>query len=331
MGSEGGRWRIALAIAIAVLCAVGAPRVGHALDDEGDRGSLVEALSRARTALPRDATSRRDGLARLIRELREGRSVESALGAYGSRGEPVSVLLTGYYEPVLDARREASARFRHPLYRVPADPAFRARPRREIDAGALSGRGLEILWLDDPVESFFLHVQGSGRVRLGDGTWVRVGYGGNNGHAYHSIGSELVARGEMTVEEATAPGIKAWLRSHPAEMLAILHTNPRYVFFREIGSTDGSDGAVGPAGAMGAALVPMRSVAVDPDVTPLGSVGLLEAPLPDGTTFRRAVVAMDTGAAIRGPGRIDLFTGAGSEAGALAGVLRARGRVRWLP
>lgn len=325
MGSRGGRWRVALVLA--ALCVVGAPRVGAALDDEGDRASLVEALSRARDALPRDASSRRDALTRLIRELRTGRSVESAPGAYGP---PVSVLLTGYYEPVLDARREASARFRHPLYRVPADPGLRRRARREIDAGALSGRGLEILWLDDPVESFFLHVQGSGRVRLGDGTWVRVGYGGNNGHAYHSIGSELVSRGEMTVEEATAPAIKAWLRSHPAERLAILHTNPRYVFFREIGSTDGPPGAVGPTGAMGASLVPMRSVAVDPDVTPLGSVGLLEAPLPNGTTFRRAVVAMDTGAAIRGQGRIDLFTGAGSEAGALAGVLRARGRIRWL-
>ncbi len=325
MGSQGGRWRVALALA--VLCVVGAPRVGRTLDDEGDRGSLVEALSLSLSALPRDATSRRDGLTRLIRELRKGRSVESALGAYGSRGQPVSVLLTGYYEPVLDARRESSARFRHPLYRLPADPGLRRRARREVDAGALSGRGLEILWLDDPVESFFLHVQGSGRVRLGDGTWVRVGYGGNNGHAYHSIGSELVSRGEMTVEEATAPAIKAWLRSHPAEMLEILHTNPRYVFFREMESAGAS---VGPAGAMGAPLVPMRSVAVDPDVTPFGSVGLLEAPLPDGTTFRGAVVAMDAGAAIRGPGRIDLFTGAGSEAGALAGVLRARGRVRWL-
>ncbi len=295
-------------------------------EDVGDRKSLVEALSGARDALPPDASARKGRLQELVDHLRAGLALKEALVAYGAAEATVEVLLTGYHEPLLEARRERDERFRHPLYRLPAERGLRAKARREIDDGALDGHGLELAWLDDPVESFFLHVQGSGRLRLGNGNSLRLGYAGNNGHAYYSIGSELVSRGAMTAKEATAPAIKSWLRSHPGEMSGVLHTNPRYIFFREIDV----ERHLGPPGAMGAPLVPMRSVAVDPRVTPLGAVGLLEAPLPGGSMLQRVVVAMDTGAAIRGATRIDLFTGAGDDAENLAGVLRARGQIRWL-
>ncbi len=298
----------------------------QAFEDGGDRSSLIAALEGARIALPSSASQSRRLLDALTTALRRGRSVGDAIDENARRRAATEILLTGYYEPLLTARRRRSQEFRFPLYRVPDDAGSRTLPRQEIDAGALAGRGLEIFWVADPIESFFLHVQGSGRLGLGDGRTARVGYAGNNGHTYHSIGSELVSRGAMTVKEATAPAIKEWLRDRPEKTFEILHTNPRYIFFREVEGPDD----VGPVGAMGAALVAFRSVATDPAVVPMGTVGLLTAPLPDGATLRRVVVAMDKGAAIRGERRVDLFTGAGAAAEALAGVLRARSQIIWL-
>ncbi len=294
--------------------------------DDGTPDSLRTALERARSAVPRSEARRRRLLDALVADLEAGRSVDAMVAARARRKSSVGILLTGYYEPSLTARRRRTERFRHPLFRVPEDASGRKLARARIDAGGLAGRGLELFWLDDPVESFFLHVQGSGRLRLGDGTTARVGYAGNNGHKYHSIGSELVSRGELTVKEATAPAIKQWLREHRGEMFEILHTNPRYIFFRKLDAP----ADVGPTGAMGVPLVPMRSVATDPAVAPMGSVGLLTAPMPDGSTLRRVVVAMDKGAGIQGETRIDLFTGADVGAENLAGVLRSRGRIIWL-
>jgi membrane-bound lytic murein transglycosylase A len=235
------------------------------------------------------------------------------------------VFVTGYHEPTLAARRARDERFRHPLYAPPK--AGQPLPTRaEIEDGALAGRGLELFWTDDPIELFFLHVQGSGRLLLDDGSRVRVGYAGNNGKTYHSIGVELVERGVFRPSEATAPAIKRWLRAHPEEVFPLLRKNPRYVFFavREAAADQG------PRGALGAPLVPWRSVAVDPAVVPLGSIGHLSVVLPGGERFSSLVVAMDTGTAIKGRGRIDLFCGDGEKGERVAGELRHRGTIAWL-
>jgi membrane-bound lytic murein transglycosylase A len=242
---------------------------------------------------------------------------------------PVPALVTGYFEPTLRARRSPDATFRHPIYARPGDLGRGSEPsptRAEIESGALSGRGLELFWTDDPIELFFLHVQGSGRLELADGSLVRVGYAGTNGRPYRAIGKDLVDRGALERGRATAPAIKAYLRAHPEEIDATLRANPRYVFFRVL---DASPDA-GPLGSLGAELVPYRSVAIDPRVEPLGAIGVLAAPLPDGRRLTTLVVAMDTGAAITGPGRIDLFLGAGPEAEAIAGELSSRGEITWL-
>jgi len=301
----------------------------------GVRGSLRDAIASASTALakrPPTGTSR-DALAALG-ELRaalgsrssgtdalDERGLARALASLGTR----QVMVTGYHEPSLRARRRPDATFRFPLLGTP--PAGSALPSRaEIARGALAGRGLELFWVDDPVELYFLQVQGSGRLVLDDGKRIRVGYAGTNGRTYTSIGALLVKDGTFaTPEQATAPAIKAWMRAHPEEAARLAARNERYTFFREL--PGGRD--EGPPGSLGAPLVPWRSVAVDPAVTPLGSVGWLAIRLPDGREFSQFVVAMDTGAAIRGPGRIDLFLGPGEEAERVAGELRARGDVTW--
>ncbi|MBM4268495.1 MAG: murein transglycosylase [Deltaproteobacteria bacterium] len=236
------------------------------------------------------------------------------------------ILLTGYYEPTLQARTRPDARFRHPVHGPPSGSRGPGVTRAQIESGALEGRGLELFWVDDPIELFFLHVQGSGRLELPDGRIVRVGYAASNGQPYRSIGSELVALGVFTPAEATAPAIKRWLRTHPAEVQGLLQKNARYIFFRILDTP----ADLGPPGSLGASLVPWRSVAVDPAVTNPGSVGLLVAPLPDGRELAHFVVAMDGGAAIRGPARLDLFLGPGLAAETLAGELRSAAHVAWL-
>ena len=294
--------------------------------DSGDPASLLEALEAVRPALPDGEPELRARVDQGIAVLSEGKSLADALHPKEPVGKPVQVLLTGYYEPILDARRRADQTFRYPLYALPSRLELRNLSRQEIDSGALKGQGLELFWLDDPVESFFLHVQGSGRLRLGDGSTVRVGYAGNNGRAYHSIGSELVERGVFTPKQATAPALKKWLRENPSDAWEVLHTNSRFIYFRELTGPLHQ----GPIGAAGVPLVPLRSVAVDPAHTPLGTIGFLTAKMPDGSTLRHTVVAMDAGAAIRGPSRLDLFLGAGSRAGRVAGELRAKAVVTWL-
>lgn len=322
-----GGWGIVASCAFALLCAAAAlAQSSTPFRDGGSTESLRSALELARSGLPPNAGVRRLLLDGLIADLGDRRSIGEAVGKRARAGDEKDLLLTGYYEPTLRASRTQGGPFRHPLYALPSDDASRRMTRRRIDDGGLEGRGLEIFWLDDPVESFFLHVQGSGRLRLQGGRAARVGYAGSNGHPYNSIGKELVARGVFTAREATAPAIKSWLRAHPDRLLEILHTNARFIFFREVSAPADR----GPVGAMGVELVPFRSVAADPRVIPPGSVGLLVAPMPDGSLLRRVVVAMDQGAAIAGPGRLDLFVGAGEGADVLAGELRAPATVRWL-
>lgn len=244
-------------------------------------------------------------------------------------------LITGYYEPVLTGSLSRESPGQTPVYAVP-DPGDRSRTlsRGEIEVTGLPMAQV-LLWLDDPVDAFFLHVQGSGRVRLRDGALVRIGFAGHNGQGYVAIGRVLVERGELRLEEADMAGIRRWLRerlaSDPASARAVMRANPRYIFFRKLAHLPDE---AGPPGSIGVALTPRRSIATDPNAVPPGSVMFLATSLPaagDGpeTPFARVVVNQDTGAAIVGQVRADLFTGTGSAAGELAGRMRQRGQL-WL-
>ncbi len=291
-----------------------------------DHGGLLSAIDNSLEALGGVDDDRTVLLRALGNALREGLSPEQTILGAASIAHTDEVLLTGYYEPVLSARRDPGGAFRHPLHAVPREEAARGASRREIDEGALEGQGLELFWLDDPIAKFFLQIQGSGRLDLGETNLVRIGYAGSNGRPYHSIGAELVRRGEIALEESSAPEIERWLRAHPEKVHDVLHSNPRYIFFRELDLP----GTVGPIGALGVPLVAGRSVATDPAAAPAGSVGVLRARWPDGSTLQRVVVAMDEGAAIQGRDRVDLFLGSGTEAGSVAGRLRSHGSISWL-
>ena len=258
-------------------------------------------------------------------------------------------LFTGYFEAALDGARAPDARFAIPIYRRPDDlvtvdlgefreswtgeriagrvAAGRLVPyesRADIAAGALAGRGLELAWVDDPVDAFFLHVQGSGTIRLAGGDALRVGYDGQNGHLYTALGRVLVDEGEMALEDVSMQSIRAWLEAHPARAQALMDRNASFVFFRAL---DGD----GPVGAQGAVLTPGRSLAVDPRYVALSLPVWLEtaAPTADGAgtrPLRRLMIAQDTGGAIKGPVRGDVFWGAGADAEAIAGHMNSRGR-----
>ncbi|MBW4706708.1 MltA domain-containing protein [Roseobacter sp. YSTF-M11] len=235
------------------------------------------------------------------------------------------MLFTGYFEPELDGSRTRSARYRFPLYAMPQEAKASAPwfSRREIlDGNRLSGRGLEIAWVDDPVELFFLQIQGSGRVNLPDGGKLRVGYAGANGHPYRSIGAELVRRGTYQAHQVSADVIKNWVRRNPAAGKELLFHNPSYVFFREVSEVPASKG---PLGAMNRSVTPMRTIAVDPRFTPLGAPVWIEK---DGREpLRRLMIAQDTGSAIKGAQRADIFFGTGDQAGRAAGKLKDPGRM----
>ncbi|MGK7661796.1 MULTISPECIES: murein transglycosylase A [Marinovum] len=234
------------------------------------------------------------------------------------------MLFTGYFEPELEGSRYPGGRFRWPVYRMPGEAQNRPwLSRREIlTSGVMDGRGLEIAWVDDPVELFFLQIQGSGRIRLDDGSVVRVGYAGKNGHEYRSVGQELVRRGVYQSHQVSAQVIKNWVRRNPVDGQELLFHNPSYVFFREVSEVPAE---LGPLGAMNRSITPMRSVAVDPDIVRLGSPVWIEK---DGKgPMRRLMIAQDTGSAIKGAQRADIFVGTGDEAGRRAGRLRDPGRM----
>ncbi|HLI10174.1 MAG TPA: murein transglycosylase A [Alphaproteobacteria bacterium] len=254
-------------------------------------------------------------------------------------------LFTGYYEPELHGALHRYGRYTVPLYGRPqdlvtvelglfdaglkgkridgrvVDGALRPYPTRaEIEAGALDGKATPLLWVDDPIEAFFLEIQGSGRVVLEDGAVVQVGYAAQNGRNYRSIGKLLVERGAMTLDEVSLQSLKAWLRDHPGQAKELMDENPAYVFFRKLpGET--------PLGAEGVPLTPGRSLAVDPRFVPYGCPVWLdiENPVSGVGRLRRLVIAQDTGSAIKGPVRGDLFWGTGSRAEEIAGHMRARG------
>ncbi|MEQ9641642.1 MAG: murein transglycosylase A [Alphaproteobacteria bacterium] len=269
---------------------------------------------------------------------------------FESQFRPVAVipttgkgLFTGYYEPLLRGSRTADATYRVPLHKRPDDMItadlgkFRDElkgkrvtgrvkggelvpyySRAEIGDGALDGRGLELVWVDDPVDAFFLQIQGSGVVALPDGTTMRVGYAAQNGHPYFAIGRELIRRNAVPRERMSMQAIRAWLAANPDEGDKVMRMNPSYVFFRE-------NTAAGAIGAQGVVLTPDRSLAVDRRIYPMGVPIWLDTKLPDDQPLRRLMLAQDTGGAIRGPVRGDVFFGAGDAAGALAGRMKQAG------
>jgi peptidoglycan lytic transglycosylase A len=232
-------------------------------------------------------------------------------------------LFTGYFEIILDGSRSPGGKYQTPVYRRPPAAERTRYTRAEIEAGALSGQGLELAWVDDPIGAFFLEIQGSGLIRLNDGGTMRVGYDGSNAKPYVAVGRLLLERGIMPREQITMASIRDWMAAHPKEAAALRDDNPSYVFFREIRGP-------GPLGAERVPLTPGRSLAVDRHFIALGLPIWLDASqrFAD-STIRRLVVAQDSGGAIKGPVRGDLFWGHGKAAAAGAGAMNAKGRY-WL-
>ena len=261
------------------------------------------------------------------------------VGAGTSRG-----LFTGYYEAELRGALRSGGDYRWPLFGLPKDLVsvdlgqFRADldgerihgrvldrrlvpyfDRAEIDGGALAEQGVELLWVDDPVDAFFLHIQGSGRVKLPNGSTIRVGFAGSNGLPFFGIGRALIDEGKVPRDRASMQGIRDWLRGNPQKAAAMMQRNPRYIFFRKI---DGE----GPIGAQGVVLTPGRSLAVDPAFLPLGAPIWLDTSWPaSDRPLRRLMVAQDTGSAIKGAVRGDFYWGTGEAALAEAGRMRQSG------
>lgn len=259
-------------------------------------------------------------------------------------------LITGYYEPLLKGSRSRSAAFPYAVYGVPDDllvidlgdlypelKSHRLRGRLEgrkvvpyYSRAELSQReesiaGKALFWVADPIELFFLQVQGSGRIELEDGTRVRVGYADQNGHPYRSIGRWLADSGELRLEQTSMEGIKSWAKTNPQRLDELLDANPSFVFFRELPGRAG-----GPPGALGVPLAEGRSLAVDAKIIPLGAPVFLSTTWPASERpLNRLMLAQDTGGAIKGAPRADFFWGFGAEAGAEAGKMRSRGQM-WL-
>jgi membrane-bound lytic murein transglycosylase A len=260
--------------------------------------------------------------------------------------DSISGMVTGYYEPLLRGSRMRSSRFRHPLYGVPQDllvidltslhPDFKHKrlrgrvegnrvvpylARGDIERDPAPLKGNELVWVDDPIEVFFLHIQGSGQVELENGERMRVGYADQNGHPFRSLGRLLIERGELRPERASMQGIKEWAKRNPRKVQEFLNANPSYVFFRELPRD-----LPGPLGALGVPLTPERSIAVDPRVVPLGVPVYLATTWPNtANPLNRLMVAQDTGGAINGGVRADFFWGFGDAAGSQAGKMRQAG------
>lgn len=279
--------------------------------------------------------------------------VRAAFEVLESVGGPDGrMLVTGYYEPVVEAAERPTAEYGVPVLGLPEDlieaplerfdPRYRGErivgrvegrrlvpywTRAEIGAGRLAGRGLELAWARDPVDVFFMEIQGSGTLRFPDGREQRVGYAGANGRPYRSIGRLLIDEGHIPREAMSMPAIRAWLAAHPAERERVLRANESYVFFRPL--------AGAPEGHLGRPLTPGRSIATDARLFPAATLGFLETerPVRDAggvvrwERVRRFVLNQDTGGAIRGPGRVDVFWGRGSAAELAAGLMRQAGRL----
>ena len=234
-----------------------------------------------------------------------------------------SALFTGYYEPELTGSLTRTGRFRYPIYGVPDEVRAGGiwKTRRDIEKNELlKGRGLEIAWVENPADIFFLQIQGSGRLRLQDGTTIRLGYGGSNGHRYQAIGPNLVELGVLQEHEVSANRIIQWVQNNLEQGQEIIWKNSAYVFFRRV---DDVPGGKGPLGAMNRSLTTLRTLAVDPKYVTLGMPIWLEKG--GSRPLNRLMIAQDTGSAITGPQRADVFFGTGSQAGIAAGLTKDTG------
>jgi len=265
-------------------------------------------------------------------------------------GKPAQNTVTGYYEPLITGARQQGPQAQWPLYQTPEDLLT-------IDLGAvypeLAGKRVRgklagkrvipydtraeiaensdrrppvIVWADDPVEAFFLQIQGSGRVELPNGKMIRLAYDDHNGHGYRSIGQWLIDQGELSASQASMQNIKRWAQEHPERVQTLLNVNPAMVFFKEEAIIDKT---LGPRGAYGIPLIEERAIAVDPDYVPLGSPVFLVSNFPDGKPLRRLTLAQDTGAAIKGAARADYYWGFGTQAGTQAGRMKQAGSM-WI-
>jgi len=304
------------------------PRIVSRVDRSGLTGPEDWQAACAAAASAKDAT-------RFFLEAFEGLIL-------GQSGEGFA---TGYFEPEIAASRVRAPGYAVPLYGRPPDlvetdlGAFRSEwqgrtlrgrldgrrivpyhDRASVDAGALAGKGLELVWAADPNDAFFLEIQGSGRLKLPNGETMRIGYESQNGRDYVAIGRVLVDAGELPKDGVSMASIMTWLRAHPERAASIRQANPSVVFFRELSDLSADEG---PRGALGVPLTPQISVAVDPAFIPYGAPLLAQL---EGAEARLHI-AMDTGGAIKGPGRLDIFQGWGAEAGAAAGGLASRARV----
>jgi membrane-bound lytic murein transglycosylase A len=298
-------------------------------------------------------------ICRAASEFRAGISQDNARRFFESWFNPFQLrdngetqgLFTGYYEPQLRGSRRPSGKYNVALYRRPADLVsanlgqFRKdwkgrevsgrlngkrlvpyASRAKIDQGALKGKGLELLWVDNAIDAFFLHIQGSGRVLLDTGEVVRVGYAGRNGLPYFAIGRDLVKSGVITKENISLQTIRAWLERNPSRAAGLMNKNKSYVFFRELKGAAGKQG--GPVGAAGVALTPGRSIAVDRKYLPMGAPMWLDSSHPvTKKPLQRLMIAQDTGGAIIGPVRGDYFWGAGHQAREAAGRMKQPGQL----
>jgi membrane-bound lytic murein transglycosylase A len=315
---------------------------------------LHQACQAAVEAKPADAKAAREFFEKNFRPVRVTPLGETA------------GFLTGYYEPIVEGSLEPTEDYKHPLYRTPANllkggkrlkaatfkrakaakaavksaaknVASKVRrggrrlvsffDRTAIEEGALKGRNLEICYLKDPIDSFFIHIQGSARVRLANGSMMRVNYAAQNGHKYYAVGKWLVDQGIYTREEMTMDRIRQWMTANPEEGEELRRRNKSYVFFRETGLGEDEE----PIGAQGISLTPGRSLAVDRNLHVYGTPFFIQAELPieseePTTRFRRLMVAQDTGGAIVGPARGDIYYGAGEEAGLISGRFKQPGQ-----
>lgn len=284
------------------------------------------------------------------------RAMNDRFFVYRGGGSEKEVRFTGYYHPVLYGSRLPGIDYTVPIYSVPADlitadlGLFRSDlegirivgrykkgalvpyySRHEIDRlEVLSGRGYEIAWVQDPVDAFFMQIQGSGKILLPDRSVINLHYAAGNGRPYRGIGNVLVGRGEITEDEKSLWAIKRYLKFHPEERASIMDYNERYVFFEVVSE--------GPVGSLGVRLTPGRSIALDPDLYPRGALAYVETEAPvigeDGrplswTPIRRFVLVQDTGGAVRGPHRGDVFWGEGEEAGRQAGWMNRPGKIHF--
>ena len=288
------------------------------------------------------ATSPADGA--FVRGFLEQRLTPYRIQRVTRRKRETQGLITGYFEPLIHGARARSEAFATPLYRPPEDllivelssviPELKGkRVRGRLDgnkvvpyysrAGTREAPGLaghEIVWIDNALDAFMLEVQGSGRVQLTTGETIRLQYADQNGHPYRSIGRYLADQGVMTIDQVNMPAIRAWLAANPNRVNEVLDSNPSVVFFNEAPLEDPS---IGPKGAQGMPLTAGRSIAIDPKFLPLGAPMFLSTTQPGSALpLQRLVVAQDTGGAIRGPIRADLFFGFGAEAGTQAGMMK---------